>query len=131
MAHWGAVAYPVPFLVLSPELSHTWFLSTEILTSGSTDRCIDIQFLTNFYGEITVNINMNGDTSFCWKPHGNQEETGLEMLSFTLDYSSLPYLGIVYLISCSLGKALLELYSPIIEETCRIRSGFIMRGEQP
>lgn len=68
---------------------------------------------------------------FCWKPHGNQKETGLEMLSFTLEYSCLPYLGIVYLISRSLGKPLLELYSPIIEETCRIRSGFIMRGEQP
>lgn len=67
---------------------------------------------------------------FLWKPHKNQE-TGLKMFSFTLEYSCLPYVGIVYLISCSLGKPLLELYSPIIEETCRIRSGFIMRGEQP
>lgn len=68
---------------------------------------------------------------FSWKPHRNQKETVLKMLSFTLGYSCLPYLGIAYLILCSLGKPLLELSSPVIEETCRIRSGFITRGEQP
>lgn len=124
------MTYPVHFLGLSPQLSHMWFLQTEIFTSSFTDRCMDIQFLTQFCGEITVNINRSGDTLFCWKPHGNQKETGLEMLSFTLEYLCLPYLGIVYLISHSRGKSLLELYSPIIEESCRIRSGFIMRGEQ-
>ena len=125
------MTYPVPFLGLSPELSHTWLLQREILTSSSPDRCMDIQFLTNFCGETTVNINVSGGVLFHWKPHGNQKESGLEMLSFTLEYSRLPYLGMAYLISCSLGKPLLELYSPIIEETCRIRSGSIMRGKQP
>lgn len=91
---------------------------------------MDIQIFTNFCGEITIFINRSGEISFTWEPHGNQQEAGLEMLSFSLQHSCLPYLGTVYVISCSLGKPLLELYSPIIEETCRIRSGFIMRGEQ-